>query len=347
MRRVRYQVACSVDGYIAGPDDDFDWIPPEPTFDFDALHAQFDTLVMGRRTYEVVRGMIGGFGGKRIVVASRTLRPAEHPGVEVVGDGLEARVRELRAGAGLDIWLYGGGALCAQLLAWDLVDTVEPAILPILLGDGVPLLPAPAVRRRLTLTGQRAYPGGMVLLEYAVERAGGVAPCACSTSTSASSTPGPSAWGGCWTRWPLLLRPLHDALLRRSGHEEAPAAGRGRPLRELRAAPAAAVRPRGRTGQQGGRGEGGAGDARRAGRHPLHRAAGPVRADQARRPRLVRLAPPRCALSRARWTEATALRRPHAPSPRRRVAPAPPHDPCAAAGRAQSSCLVRQQQNER
>lgn len=170
MRRIRYQVACSLDGYIAGPDDDFDWIPPEPTFDFDALYARFDTLLMGRRTYEIVREWGESFRGKELVVASRTLRPEDHPGIEIVGDGLEARVRELRARPGRDIWLYGGGELFAQLLEWGLVDSVEPAIVPILLGGGVPLLPAHAARRRLRLTGHRTYPEGMVLLEYEVLR---------------------------------------------------------------------------------------------------------------------------------------------------------------------------------
>lgn len=57
MRRLRYQVACSLDGYIAGLNGDFDWIIPEPAFDFDALYAQFDTLLMGRRTYEAVQNL--------------------------------------------------------------------------------------------------------------------------------------------------------------------------------------------------------------------------------------------------------------------------------------------------
>jgi dihydrofolate reductase len=170
MRRVRYQVACSLDGFIAAPDDEFDWIPPEPAFDFDALHAQFDTLLMGRRTYDVVRRMGEAFHGKHLVVASRTLRPDDHPDIEVVSEGLESRVRQLRSEPGRDIWLYGGGELFSKLLAWDLVDTVEPAFIPILLGGGVPLLPAPAVRRRLTLVAHRAYPTGMILLEYAVRQ---------------------------------------------------------------------------------------------------------------------------------------------------------------------------------
>lgn len=169
MRRVRYQVACSLDGYIAGPDDDFDWIPPEPSFDFEALYAQFDTLLMGRRTYEIVRASGEDFRGKEVLVASRTLDPESHPDIEVVGeDDLEERVRALRSESGRDIWLYGGGRLFSQLLEWGLVDSVEPAILPILLGGGIPLLPTPAVRRRLELSRHQAYPGGMVLLEYDV-----------------------------------------------------------------------------------------------------------------------------------------------------------------------------------
>lgn len=170
MRRVRYQVACSLDGFIAGPGDDFGWIPPEPTFDFEALYAQFDTLVMGRRTWEIVRASGEGFRGRQVVVASRTLRASDHPEVEVVGEQLEARLHQLRSEPGRDIWLYGGGELFSQLLRWDLVDTVEPALIPILLGDGVPFLPSPAERRQLELVRHRAYPGGMVLLEYEVRR---------------------------------------------------------------------------------------------------------------------------------------------------------------------------------
>lgn len=170
MRRLRYQVACSLDGFIAGPNDEFDWITPEPSFDFEALHAQFDTLLMGRRTYEIVRTIGEGFLGKQVIVASRSLRQEDHPEVEVVSECLEARVRELRSKPGGDIWLYGGGDLFSQLLAWDLVDTVEPAIIPILLGDGVPILASQGVFRRLVLIGHHAYPSGMVLLEYEVQK---------------------------------------------------------------------------------------------------------------------------------------------------------------------------------
>lgn len=170
MRRVRYQVACSLDGYIAGPNDEFDWITPEPSFDFEALYAQFDILLMGRRTYEIVHATGESFRGKHVIVASQSLRQEDHPGVEVVSAGLDSRVRELRAQPGRDIWLYGGGNLFSQLLTWNLVDTVEPAIIPILLGGGVQLLSPHGLRRHLTLVGHRAYPSGMVLLEYKVQQ---------------------------------------------------------------------------------------------------------------------------------------------------------------------------------
>ncbi|NMO97698.1 dihydrofolate reductase family protein [Paenibacillus lemnae] len=169
MRRVRYQVACSLDGFIAGPGDDFDWIIPEPEFDFKALYDQFDTILMGRRTYEIAHAA-SDFSGKQVIVASQSLRQEDHPEVEVISTGLQERIMLLRSQPGRDIWLYGGGHLLSQLLEWNLVDTVEPAIIPILLGGGVPLLAPNGVRRPLSLIGQQTYPSGMVLMEYKVEK---------------------------------------------------------------------------------------------------------------------------------------------------------------------------------
>src|SRR5688572_21260055 len=110
MRRIRYQVACSLDGYIADEEGGADWIVDEPTIDFAELFAQFDTFLMGRKTYELTLAKPGpGFGDNEVVVVSRTLRPEDHPGVTIVSDRLEARVRELRERPGKDIWLFGGG----------------------------------------------------------------------------------------------------------------------------------------------------------------------------------------------------------------------------------------------
>ena len=171
MRRIRYQVACSLDGYIADTQGGSDWIVEEPSIDFGALFAQFDTLLMGRKTYETTARMSGGgFFGKEVVVVSRSLKPEEHRNVSVISDDLEARVTELRERPGKDIWLFGGGELFRSLLELGLVDTVEPAIIPILLGGGTPFLPETVARTRLVLTAHRLFPSGIVWLEYAVRR---------------------------------------------------------------------------------------------------------------------------------------------------------------------------------
>jgi dihydrofolate reductase len=105
--------------------------------------------------------------GVTSIVASRTLRPEDCPGATVVGEGLEERIRELRAGDGKDIWLFGGGVLFRSLLDAGLVDEVGVAVMPVLLGGGVPLLAAGG-RARLRLTASRIYKSGIVSLEYAV-----------------------------------------------------------------------------------------------------------------------------------------------------------------------------------
>jgi dihydrofolate reductase len=167
VRRVRYQVACSLDGYIAGPTGEYDWIVMDPEIDFGALFAEFDTLLMGRGTYEVS----GAFPDKKVYVFSRSLRQQDHPDVTIVSDDVKETVDELRGQPGKDIWLYGGGRLFRSLLELDCVDTVEPAVIPILLGDGIPFLPSPAIRRSLTFTSQRLYEqSGIVLLRYDVVR---------------------------------------------------------------------------------------------------------------------------------------------------------------------------------
>lgn len=169
MRRVRYQVACSLDGYIADQQGAADWIVDEPGIDFEELFGQFDTLLMGRLTYESMPQTEDGFWGKRVLVFSRTLRQEDHPGVTIVSDQVERTVRELRSQPGKDIWLFGGGKLFQSLLDVDCVDSVEPAIIPVLLGGGRPFLPAPAVSKRLRLTAHRVYPSSIVWLEYRVQ----------------------------------------------------------------------------------------------------------------------------------------------------------------------------------
>jgi dihydrofolate reductase len=171
MRRIRYQVAMSLDGYIAGPKGEADWIITDPDIDFRALFAQFDTALIGRRTFEgMARGKkkAGALPGLKTFVFSHTLRQSDYPKVTILADNAERAVSDLRAESGKDIWLFGGGLLFRSLLAAGLVDTVEVAVVPVLLGGGLALLPPPAEQTKLKLTGHKIYKTGIVSLEYAV-----------------------------------------------------------------------------------------------------------------------------------------------------------------------------------
>jgi dihydrofolate reductase len=161
----------SLDGYIAGPKGEADWIVMDPEIDFGALFEQFDTFLVGRLTFEMMVGVgRGETPGVKTFVFSRTLRQEDYPGVTVVAEGAEETVAALRAGTGKDIWLFGGGSLFRSLLEAGLVDTVEVAVIPVLLGGGVPLLPSPARQTKLKLTGQKVYSRtGIVSLEYSIK----------------------------------------------------------------------------------------------------------------------------------------------------------------------------------
>ena len=169
MPRIRYHVAMSLDGYIAGPNGEFDWIIADPTMDFGAMFAQFDTFILGRRTWELTLqpGNPGFPAGSRAYVFSRTL-PSEVPGFTVFREVSRANVSGIRSQAKKDIWLFGGGELFRSFLQQGLVDTVEVAVVPVLLGAGLQLLPQPGPKTGLTLTSERKYPSGIVMLEYAV-----------------------------------------------------------------------------------------------------------------------------------------------------------------------------------
>jgi dihydrofolate reductase len=169
-KRLRYQVAVSLDGFIAGPDGEYDWIVSDPTIDFSALFKEFDTAVMGRKTYEVMtaQGGNGAMPGLDVVVFSRTLPPSRSKGVRIVAEDPRTVVRELKSKSGRDIWLFGGGELFRYLLDDGLVDTVEVAVMPVLIGAGIPLLPA-GRHTKLVLSDLKRLSSGIVVLAYSVK----------------------------------------------------------------------------------------------------------------------------------------------------------------------------------
>ena len=169
---VRYGVAVSLDGFIAGPNGEYDWIVMDPAIDFRAIYKQFDTLVMGRKTYEMMtrQGGTGAQPGLEVVVFSTTLPPATHKGVRITNEDPGTVVAELKKESGKDIWLFGGGSLFRSLLDAGMVDSVEVSVIPVLLGSGVPLLP-PGASTKLVLADQKVLPkSGIVALSYTLPK---------------------------------------------------------------------------------------------------------------------------------------------------------------------------------
>lgn len=171
MRRLRYSVAMSLDGFIADEDGGYDWIGQEPKLDFTGYLAKIDTLLMGRGTYQVAcsteesRALLADMN---VVVVSTTLDADEHPDVTVVRGNVAPAVSELKRSPGKDIWLFGGGVLFRSLLEEGLVDRVELGVVPALLGRGIPLLPGASQVARLTLHSSEVFSSGLVLLKYDV-----------------------------------------------------------------------------------------------------------------------------------------------------------------------------------
>jgi len=179
VRRVRYGVGMSLDGFIADAHGATDWLVADPTLDPREFLSQIDTVVMGRRSYDVMRAAgVRTYPGLRTYVASRTLAQSDVPEVTVITGDVAAAVSALRAEPGeRDIWLAGGGMLGAVLLAAGLIDTIEVGISPRLLAQpGRPIFDPTTVPSTgdhtppiaLELSRSRTLPTGVVVLEYTV-----------------------------------------------------------------------------------------------------------------------------------------------------------------------------------
>ncbi|WP_322512923.1 dihydrofolate reductase family protein [Chloroflexus sp.] len=124
MRRIRYQVACSLDGYIARPQGDISWIPAEPAIDFSKLFAKFDTLLMGRKTFANLPlndpEYSPLYARKELVVISSTLAASSYPHMTIINELSRDVIEQLRRRPSKDIWLFGGGELFRHLLTLDM-----------------------------------------------------------------------------------------------------------------------------------------------------------------------------------------------------------------------------------
>jgi dihydrofolate reductase len=174
MRTVTYGAACSLDGFITGPGGAMDWLHFSKDVEafIAAYWARIDTVVMGRKTWEVAAAQSGGKGGgmrgTKAYVFSRTLKDIDAQGVELVADDPGAFVRSLKRAGGKDICVLGGGDLARSLFAAGVIDEVGANIHPVLLGSGTPLFQDAGRRVELELKENRTLEGGCVLATYRV-----------------------------------------------------------------------------------------------------------------------------------------------------------------------------------
>ena len=175
-RNVIVHIAASADGYIARPDDDLEWLTsrpaPEGFYGMNAFRKTIDTLLLGRKTYEVSLRLGEKFEAKtRTIVFSRQKPPADMPpGVEFESGDVGEVVRRLRDQPGKDIWLMGGGDLIAAFFDAQAIDEFVISVVPVFIGDGIPLIARRHRHVPLELQSVERFDDGLVQLHYRVLR---------------------------------------------------------------------------------------------------------------------------------------------------------------------------------
>jgi dihydrofolate reductase len=174
MKKIKLYIAASLDGYIARPDGNLDWLTkyPMPTgteYGYKDLMDSVDTIIMGGKTYRAVLDMDfeWPYSGKTCYIVSRrdtNLTPTED--VKFITENIVETIAELKERDGKDIWLVGGGQLVTLLLNHDLVDEMQICFIPVILGDGIPLFPKQPKESNWELTGHTAYDSGILKTDY-------------------------------------------------------------------------------------------------------------------------------------------------------------------------------------
>ncbi|NJM60028.1 MAG: dihydrofolate reductase [Oscillatoriales cyanobacterium RU_3_3] len=190
MKKLIYYIACTVDGFIAREDGSFDCFPMEgehfaDLFEFfpetipahvqKALgirpeNKQFDTVLMGRKTYEVGQkiGLTNPYPTLKQYVFSRTMQASPDENVELVSDNVVGLVRELKQETGKDIWLCGGSDLAATVFSE--IDRMIVKLNPVIIGAGIPLFSKAVSTTNLELRERKIYNNGFMLLHYRLQK---------------------------------------------------------------------------------------------------------------------------------------------------------------------------------
>jgi len=175
-RKIIVHIATSADGYIARPDGDIEWLTNRPAprgfYGMGKFERSIDAKLLGRKTYDLSLRLGATFTGKtRHYVFSRQPPPASvPPGVEFVTGGIGPFAKRLREQRGKNIWMMGGGEIIAAFLDAGAIDEFVISVVPVLIGDGIPLIAPRHLDVPLRLRSVQRFPDGLVQLHYIVEK---------------------------------------------------------------------------------------------------------------------------------------------------------------------------------
>jgi len=175
MRKLKYHVATTVDGFIAHEDHTVDGFVAEGdhvTDYLESLKTDYDIVLMGRRTYEFgfQYGVTNPYPWMKQYVLSRSMASSPDENVELVSDNIIELVRELKNGTGKDIYLCGGAELATSLFKENLIDEIILKLNPVVFGRGLPLFSETLKQGALELIDSKVYATGVILLRYQVKR---------------------------------------------------------------------------------------------------------------------------------------------------------------------------------
>jgi dihydrofolate reductase len=174
MRKIVLGLGISLDGYIARLNGAVDFLFMPKDYSMAPFFATVDTAIMGRKTLDAGLKMSGGSlpaSSMAYYVFSRSKPPGKGDGWTFVNSPPAAFVKKLRKRPGKDIWLMGGGELARDFLKADLVDELHIGIIPVLLGEGIPLFPSGFPQRNFSLVENKTFSRGMIALKYKRVRA--------------------------------------------------------------------------------------------------------------------------------------------------------------------------------
>jgi dihydrofolate reductase len=171
MRKIILGLAVSLDGFIEGPNGEYDWCFTDQDYGMSDFFKRIDALFMGRKTYEMslsINGNGGGFPKMKTYVFSNTMEKVKDDAILITGD-IKKRIIEIKNEEGKDIWLFGGASLTSSLINEELIDEISLAVHPIILGGGKPLFNNINGRINLSLIDTKTYSTGLVALIYALQ----------------------------------------------------------------------------------------------------------------------------------------------------------------------------------